>query len=413
MHLYTVYHTYLSELMYHIYRVTSYVFFQKNWNMYIDDSNNRINKLWSDNVTVTYSCRQAFHLLLKELAPLDKEVIMSDLTIRNMAQLVEYHGAKIVPFKVSYDSGYPDIEHLHELLNEKTRMIVISHLFGVRINDKYFKALRQIVTDFEEKTKCEKIYIVEDVAQSYNGLNRKSPYSDIALFSFGTSKHYTAIKGGLFVTSNDISIDKYLSAMPIASTCKCLKDCMITLIGYIISLPAILSIFIKILDIFSIDHEDFITKYFTAYRKASDVSEAIGKNSFRLHPATMDWIYVRMTSSKCKIIENKNKIGRLLTERLNNINIKVVSGKVTGARNYWIYNILVDDPDKMKKYLKYKGYACSKTATTFGKLSQFTDQLSETDNDYKTLFIPVTQFMNEHDVCMLAHHISNFKGIIF
>src|SRR5690606_14792805 len=78
-------------------------------------------------------------------------------------------------------------------ISNKTRAILISHLFGCQNK---LSAIRQIADKHN-------IIVVEDCAQSFDGESTGSTDADVSMYSFGMIKTHTALCGAKFIIRND------------------------------------------------------------------------------------------------------------------------------------------------------------------------------------------------------------------
>ena len=148
-------------------------------------------RLWSESgeAVACLSVRSGFDLLLSSLRlPAGSEVLMSALTVPDMPRIARHHGLIPVPVDLVENGCTPSLESLRQSVTPATRLLVVAHLFGTRIDmDPILEFARQ-----------HRLWVIEDCAQAYHG----RPYrghrdSDAALFSFGPIKTATALGGGI------------------------------------------------------------------------------------------------------------------------------------------------------------------------------------------------------------------------
>jgi len=147
--------------------------------------------IWTppDEVLVSLSVRTGWDLLLTALRlPPTSEIVMSSVTIRDMARIVEHHGLAAVPIDVDAERLEPDLNHLEQSLSPRTRAILVAHLFGSRVN------MEPII----RLAKLHELYVIEDCAQAFVGSSYAGhEKSDCSLFSFGPIKTATALGGAI------------------------------------------------------------------------------------------------------------------------------------------------------------------------------------------------------------------------
>jgi dTDP-4-amino-4,6-dideoxygalactose transaminase len=124
---------------------------------------------------------EALHL------PAGSEVLLSAVTIPDMARIVEHHGLVPVPVDLDARTMAPSVERLRQAITPATRAIVIAHLFGGRIP----------MEPIHELARQHGLAVIEDCAQAHDGQYRGHPQSDAAMFSFGPIKTATALGGAL------------------------------------------------------------------------------------------------------------------------------------------------------------------------------------------------------------------------
>ncbi|MEZ4423179.1 MAG: DegT/DnrJ/EryC1/StrS family aminotransferase [Gemmatimonadota bacterium] len=140
---------------------------------------------------VTLSVRSGFDLLLHALAlPRGSEVLLSALTIRDMARIVTAHGLVPVPVDLDMDRLALDPEALQRATGPRARVLVVAHLFGSRMP---LGRVREFCT-------ARGLLLVEDCAQSFTGLDTTGdPRSDVVMMSFGLIKTHTCLGGAVLV----------------------------------------------------------------------------------------------------------------------------------------------------------------------------------------------------------------------
>ena len=131
--------------------------------------------------------------------PHGSEVIFTAINIPDMVSVVERHGLKVVPVDLDLDSLAPKPELVELAVTDKTVAILAAHLYGKWINlDKVFQVAHS-----------HGLYVLEDCAESFQGLGRKGhKLSDLTFFSFGSIKHYTSFGGAMVRVKNSQILSK-------------------------------------------------------------------------------------------------------------------------------------------------------------------------------------------------------------
>jgi perosamine synthetase len=138
---------------------------------------------------MTMSARSALDLWLTALdLPAGSEVLLSALTIPDMARIVEAHGLTPVPVDVQPHTLLPEPADVLRAAGPNTRVLITAPLFGCR------PCLRDLARLARERGWL----FVEDAAQAFTGAPERSP-ADLVLYSFGSIKTATAAAGGVAV----------------------------------------------------------------------------------------------------------------------------------------------------------------------------------------------------------------------
>ena len=145
----------------------------------------------------------ALHLALRalDLNPGD-EIITPSFTFAATAEAIRYIGATPVFVDIDPVSFNLEPECIANAVTDKTRAIIVVHLFGNPVD---LNAIKQITAD-------KNIYLIEDCAQSFGGSynNKKTgTFGDVACYSFFPSKNLGCYgDGGLVSTNNDAIAEK-------------------------------------------------------------------------------------------------------------------------------------------------------------------------------------------------------------
>ncbi len=156
------------------------------------DAAARIERWFDDGSGDAFAClsvRTGLDLYLRQLAlPAGSEVLMSALTIPDMARVVAHHGLVVVPVDVDPTTLAPRPEAWRRAASPKTRLAILAHLFGTRVS------LAPLVDLRRERG----ILVLEDAAQAFTGRDwRGDPDADVSMFSFGPIKTATALQGAV------------------------------------------------------------------------------------------------------------------------------------------------------------------------------------------------------------------------
>ena len=116
--------------------------------------------------------------------PAGSEVLMSAVTIPEMARIVSEHGFVPVPIDVHARTLSPDAEQLRSRITPRSRALLVAHLFGSRLD----------LSGVADAARDHGLELWEDVAQGFaaDGFPGDA-HADISFFSFGMIKAQTAL----------------------------------------------------------------------------------------------------------------------------------------------------------------------------------------------------------------------------
>ena len=123
------------------------------------------------------------------------QVLVSSSTNMACAFSIDYCGAIPIPIDIERETWQMDVTKIEEKINEKTKAIMVVHLFGHPV-------------DMDPVLKISKKYnlkVIEDCAEAhgveYKG-KKVGSIGDIGAFSFYANKTFTCGEGGMIVTNS-------------------------------------------------------------------------------------------------------------------------------------------------------------------------------------------------------------------
>ena len=115
-------------------------------------------------------------------------IVFTAFTVADMPFIAHAHGVEVAAVDIDPLTCEPDLDMLRDVVDDRTRAVVYTHLFGARGDVSGALAIAH------ERG----VQFVEDCAEAYAGPRwRGHPASDLVLFSFGPIKTATAFGGGL------------------------------------------------------------------------------------------------------------------------------------------------------------------------------------------------------------------------
>ncbi len=123
------------------------------------------------------------------------EVIVPNITFIATANAVSYVGATPILADIKKDTWNIDPEKIKEKITEKTKAIIIVHLYGNPCD----------MDEINKIAKENNIFIIEDAAEAHGSLykNKKcGSFGDVSCFSFYGNKTMTTGEGGICLTND-------------------------------------------------------------------------------------------------------------------------------------------------------------------------------------------------------------------
>src|SRR5713101_2563372 len=206
-------------------------------------------------VLSAFTVRTGFELCLGALAlPAGSEILMTALTIPEMVNIAKHHGLVPIPLDIEGGTMAPEISTIEAAITERTRAILVAHLFGTRM------PMGPVI----ELAKKRGLLVIEDSAQAFTGPDYTGhPETDVAMFSFGSIKTMTALGGALLRVKDADLVRKMriLQRIHPAQTRKEFARIVLThAILKLFTLPLLFGMFYRGCKLFDADFEGVIAK---------------------------------------------------------------------------------------------------------------------------------------------------------
>lgn len=151
--------------------------------------------------------RTGLYVLLKIWGLENDEVICPAYTCVVVPNAIVLSGNIPVFVDSSKDGFNMDLELLEYAITDKTKAIVVTHIFGYPMD---VLKVQKIVKKAEQKF-GHKIYVIQDAAHSYGAKwqgELVTKYGDAAIFGLNISKIINSIFGGMVITNSKDTFDK-------------------------------------------------------------------------------------------------------------------------------------------------------------------------------------------------------------
>jgi len=321
-----------------------------------DEAERRLSRLWSGDATALpcLSVRSGFDALLGALAlPAGSEVLVSAVTIRDMARILEAHGLVPVPIDLDMRRLEVPATNLAAKCTARTRAVLVAHLFGSRMP-------MQALADEAHRLG---LLVFEDCAQAYaaDGF-RGHAASDAVMFSFGTIKTATALGGGILQVRDPAlreRVRKRLGGWPRQRRRAYLRRVLKYAGLALLSQRPLYGGFVAACRLLGKDHDALI---------AASVRGFSGPGFFerlRTQPCAplLAMMARRIGSCDAAALQHRIDRARRLASLLGGVERP---GSAAHEHTHWVFPILHDDPRGLVEHLWAHGFDATQGASSMG-----------------------------------------------
>jgi perosamine synthetase len=305
----------------------------------------QIEEYWSPGRSATcLSVRSGFDLLWKVLnLPPGSEVLMSAVTIRDMARIVESHGLVPVPVDLNIDTLAIREESLLNAISPRSKALVAAHLFGTRMPlDSVVQIARQ-----------HGLLVIEDCAQAYTGPDfRGNAATDVSMFSFGPIKTATALGGGIFRFRDADLCRQFQQAQedyPLQSVREFRRRLTKYLCLKLLTYRSVYTGFVGCLRMRGVDHDRFISESVRGFAPGDFLQR------IRQRPCAplLSLINRRIRRYSTASIDARADIARKV---LRGLAPGCTPGEAADLHTYWVFPIRCAEPDRLVRQLQNLGF---------------------------------------------------------
>jgi len=306
-----------------------------------------IERFWSPegDAIVCFSVRSGFDLVLQALdLPRGSEILFSALNVKGMIRVAKRLELVPVPVDLDIDSMLPDLESLERAITPESRAIVVAPLFGTRGD----------LSPLIETAKKYNLLIIEDCAQAFAG--REFTGNDAAvtsMFSFGPLKYATALGGAVLRVRDPALLERMRAIkadyrLPDATV---YRNRLVKFAGLkLMTSRAVLGIVARFFRMRGEDYEDSVSDAVRNVARQGS-SKKIRK---RCDAPMLAVLQRRLTRHRPDDFSNRVEAGRFLLEELSDV--VVCPGTRNPIHNFWVFPILVDDPESVMAALRGQGF---------------------------------------------------------
>jgi len=298
------------------------------------------------------SVRSAFDLVLQALPATDRdEVVFSALTHPDMVRIAEAHQLKPIPLDIDLETLAPNPQRLADVISARTRVIVVAHLFGTRVD---LSAIAAVAA----RTGA---LLVEDSAQRFRGPGEGGdPLADVSLFSLGAIKTATAL-GGALVEVRDPQLLHRMRAIEASWA----RQSRWTYLGRVLRFAALRALasprayglFDRILALSGRDLDRTVSAAVRGFR--SDLLPRI-----RQRPSLP---LLAVVERRLRRFDNVRLAARTELAKMFSAGLPPavdLPGRSAIGECDWVFPVLVDDPARLRALLRQEGFDSSSATTS-------------------------------------------------
>ena len=344
------------------------------------------------------SVRSGFDATLGALNfPKGSEILVSALTIRDMEKIILEHG--LVPVPIDVDPNRLDLDYasLESACTEKTKAILIAHLFGSRMR-------MDPIVGF---ARTRDFILFEDCAQAFIGSEYQGdPRSDVRMFSFGPIKTATALGGGQFFFRDPAlreKVEAIQDAWPRRSQLNFLKRILkYAVISGILRCPYY-GIFVACCRFLGTNHEKFIAKNVRGFAGSNFFSQIRQRPSLAL-VALMGRRLKRFDPAR---IAARRSFAEAFLARLPDGNI---FGKEANNHSFWVFPASSNDPDRLVCFLWKRGFDATRGQSSMVVIGGSKKPPEAIKAYEKLLYLPVHSEVGARDIEKLLKAVEEFEN---
>jgi dTDP-4-amino-4,6-dideoxygalactose transaminase len=295
------------------------------------------------------------------------------------------------------------VSRVSEAITSRTRLIVISMLYGVTFD----------LTEINTLAKKHNLPVFEDSAECYSG-NKVYSNADATVLSFGPIKTATAFGGGVIIVRNPVVLARMKAIharYPVQSSSVYLKKILRYSIGIILlNSKSANKIFRRLFVAVNFDYKKNVVKLMRGFPP----STGLEIYRFQPCPGLLSFLYWRLVNlNETELLASMEKM-HLATQILTE-NKVFVPGFKTKRKVFWLYPVVVNDASQAYVSLNKAGIDAYKGISQLNKIDPPVGSSykfpQETNKMFSNLlYFPLHKDIPEKDIreiCLKAAEILN------
>src|SRR5437660_5445739 len=295
-------------------------------------------------VLSAFTVRTGFDLCLGALdLPAQSEILMTALTITEMVNIAKHHGLVPIPLDIEGRTMAPAISTIESAITERTRAILVAHLFGTRM------PMGPVI----ELAKNRGLLVIEDCAQAFTGPDYTGhPETDVAMFSFGSIKTMTAL-GGALLRVKDAELLRKMRLIQRTHPTQTRKEFAKVVLTHVVlklfTLPLMFGLFYRGCQFLGADFEGVIAKM-----RGLDDKDWLKEIQWQCSYPLLALLAYRLRTFDAARLRQRVLVGE---EFAKSVRPEIsYPGSRAEFHSFWIFPILVEARERFMKELHSRGF---------------------------------------------------------
>jgi len=287
-------------------------------------------------------------------------VIMSAVTIPDMARIVEEHGLVIIPVDLDPETMTPRIDLYERAFSPRTRLVMVAHLLGGSFD----------VTPYADIANARGIPLVEDCAQAFRGPGSWGSERALAsFFSFGSIKTSTSLGAAVAMVRDRDVLERMRTihaTRPLQGSDAFARKAMKYLGMQGLHSRLLYGAVAQVVSRSDGGLDGFIRRSVKGFPAGN--GDLLLKH-LRQRPGAAQAALLRRRLERfdSRRLDARAERGEFLQHSLRDAGF--VLGRQQPKRTHWLFAISVDDPCRLIHRLRKAGFDATQGATTIGPLT--------------------------------------------
>jgi perosamine synthetase len=285
-----------------------------------------------------------------------EEVLVSAITHPDMNRIIHEHGLRAVSVDIDPETLAPRPWMLEAALTPRTRVVLIAHLFGGRMD------LGGVAKFARERG----LLLVEDCAQAFQGPKRMGDLAaDVSMYSFGTLKTSSALGGAVLrVRDREVlcRMRGIQASYPTQGRGAYLKK-LLKVLGLIaVSRPRPYGVLARACTRFGFDLDALVGGVVRGFPPHEPAATFLRHLRHRPSAPLLAMLFRRLRSFNGERLARRASTGERFARRLRVVDLH--PGHRSLQRTHWLFPVVVEDPETLVASLSRRGLDASQATSS-------------------------------------------------